>query len=81
MLFECFLAFFSPKKAKKHSKSTLWGTPRQAPKVAQKALRGALSGPGPGALLLMAAGIATLRVPFYQKTMLEPELRISAQVV
>ena len=47
MLFECFLAFFGPKNAKKHSKSTLWGTPRQVPKIAQKALRGALSGPGP----------------------------------
>ena len=35
-----------PKNAKKHSKSTLWGTPRQVPKIAQKALRGALSGPG-----------------------------------
>ena len=46
MLFECFLAFFGPKNAKKHSKSTLWGTPRQVPKIAQKALRGALSGPG-----------------------------------
>ena len=33
--------------AKKHSKSTLWGTPRQVPKIAQKALRGALCGPGP----------------------------------
>ena len=49
MLFECFLAFFGPKNAKnkKHSKSTLWGTPRQVPKIAQKALRGAHSGPGP----------------------------------
>ena len=47
VLFECFLAFFGPKNAKKHSKSTLWGTPRQVPKIAQKALRGALSGPGP----------------------------------
>ena len=40
-------AFLGPKNAKKHSKSTLWGTPRQVPKIAQKALRGALSGPGP----------------------------------
>ena len=47
VLCECFLAFLGPKKAKKHSKSTLWGTPRQVPKIAQKALRGALSGPGP----------------------------------
>ena len=47
VLFECFLAFFGPKNDKKHSKSTLWGTPRQVPKIAQKALRGALSGPGP----------------------------------
>ena len=47
VLFECFLAFLGPKNAKKHSKSTLWGTPRQVPKIAQKALRGALSGPGP----------------------------------
>ena len=47
VLFECFLAFFGPKNAKKHSKGTLWGTPRQVPKIAQKALRGALSGPGP----------------------------------
>ena len=47
VLFECFLAFLGPKNAKKHSKSTLWGTPRQVPKIAQKkALRGALSGPG-----------------------------------
>ena len=47
VLFECFLAFLGPKKAKKHSKSTRLGTPRQVPKIAQKALRGALSGPGP----------------------------------
>ena len=47
VLFECFLAFLGPKTAKKHSKSTLWGTPRQVAKIAQKALRGALSGPGP----------------------------------
>ena len=47
MLFVCFLVFLEPTNAKKHSKSTLWGTPRQVPKIAQKALRGALSGPGP----------------------------------
>ena len=47
VLFECFLAFFSPKNAKKHSKSTLWGTRRQVPKNTQKALRGALQWPGP----------------------------------
>ena len=47
VLFECFLAFFGPENAKKDSKSTLWGTSRQVPKTAQKALRGALSGPGP----------------------------------
>ena len=47
VLFKCFLAFLGPKNAKKHSKSTLWGTPRQVPKIAQKALRGGLSGPGP----------------------------------
>ena len=46
-----FLAFSGPKKAEKRSKSTLWGTPREVPKIAQKALRGGLSGPGPGALL------------------------------
>ena len=46
------------KSAKKHSKSTLWRTRSQVPKIAQKALWGALSGPGPGALLQMAAGIA-----------------------
>ena len=48
---ECFLSafwrFLGLKNAKKHSKSTLWGTPRQVPKIAQKALQGALSGPGP----------------------------------
>ena len=51
---ECFSSgfwrFLAPKSAKNHSKSTLWGTPRQVPKIAQKALRGALSGPGPEAL-------------------------------
>ena len=47
VLFESFLTFFRPKNAKKHSKNTLWGTPWQVPKIAQKALRGALSGPGP----------------------------------
>ena len=53
VLFKCFLALFGSKNAKKHSKSTLWGTPRQVPKIAQKekALRGALSGRSPGALL------------------------------
>ena len=35
VLFECFLAFLGPKKTKKHSKNTLWGTPRQVPKIAQ----------------------------------------------
>ena len=38
---ECFLSAFWP----------LWDTQRQVPKIAQKALRGALAGPGPGALL------------------------------
>ena len=47
VLFECFLAFLGLKNAKKHSKSTLWGTRRQVPKNTEKALRGALSGPGP----------------------------------
>ena len=47
VLFECFLAFFGPKNAKKHSKSTLCCTPRQVPKIAQRELQGALSGPGP----------------------------------
>ena len=37
---------FSPKSAKKHSKSTLWGALSQVPKNTQKALRGALSGRG-----------------------------------
>ena len=36
VLFECFLAFFSPKNAKKHSKSTLWGTRCQVPKTLKK---------------------------------------------
>ena len=45
--FECFLAFFSPKNAKKHSKGTLWGTRSQVPENTEKALLGALSGPGP----------------------------------
>ena len=44
---ECFLSafrhFLAPKNAENNSKSTLWGTPRQVPKVAQKALRRALS--------------------------------------
>ena len=35
------------KTAKQHSKSTLWGTPRQVPKIAQKALRGALQARAP----------------------------------
>ena len=47
VLFECFLAFLGLQNAQKHSKSTLWGTPSQVPKNTQKALRGALSGPGP----------------------------------
>ena len=42
VLFECL-----SKNAEKHSKSSLWGTPRQVPKIAHKALRGALSGPDP----------------------------------
>ena len=45
---ECFLAEKMPKK---HSKNPLWGTPRRVPQIAQKALRGALSGPGTWALL------------------------------
>ena len=48
---ECFLSvfwgFLCPRSAQKHSKSTLWGTPSQASTSTQKALRGALSGPGP----------------------------------
>ena len=44
------MAFFLPKNVEKHSKSTPWGTPRQMPKSTQKALHGALSGPGPWAL-------------------------------
>ena len=61
---ECFSARLGlkkrQKKKKKHSKSTPWGTPSQVPKSTQKALHaiGALSGPGPWALLQMAAGIA-----------------------
>ena len=56
VLFEQFWAAASErpkpqKNGKKRSKSTLWGTPRQVPKIAPKALRSALSGPGPGALL------------------------------
>ena len=46
VLFERFLAHFEAQDCQKHSKSTLWGTPRQVPEIAQKALRGALSGPG-----------------------------------
>ena len=53
-----FFGSFGAKKRQKHSKNTLWGNPRQLSKSTQKALRGALSGPGPGALLSMAAGIA-----------------------
>ena len=53
--FECFLALFDPKSAKKHSNNTPWGTPSQVPKrtpsqvpkSTPKALCGALSGPGP----------------------------------
>ena len=48
---ECFLSvfwhFLGLKLPKSTQKNTLWGTPRQVPKIAQKALRGALSGPGP----------------------------------
>ena len=44
---ECFLSAFWRFLGQKTPKSTLWGTPRQVPKTAQKALRGALSGPGP----------------------------------
>ena len=43
----CFLAFLGLKNAKKHPKRTLWGTRSQVPKDTQKALRGALSSPGP----------------------------------
>ena len=38
--------------------STLWGAPSEVPKSTLKALFRALSGPGPWALLSMAAGIA-----------------------
>ena len=38
MLFECFLAFFSPRSAKEHSKSTLWSTPSQAPQRHSKSI-------------------------------------------
>ena len=44
---ECFLSAFWRFLGLTMPKSTLWGTPRQVPKIAQKALRGALSGPGP----------------------------------
>ena len=47
VLFECFLALWGLKNAKKHSKSTLCGTPRQVPKITRKALCSALSSPGP----------------------------------
>ena len=44
---ECFLsACWHFKHAKKHSKSSPWSTLSQVPKSTQKALRGALSGPG-----------------------------------
>ena len=47
---ECFLSafwhFWGSKSAKKHSKSTLWGTRSQVPKNTQKALRGTFR-PGP----------------------------------
>ena len=37
VLFECFLFYFlSPKSAKKHSKSTLWGTRTRCPKLLKK---------------------------------------------
>ena len=39
VLFECFWRFLSPKSAKKHSESTLWGTRSQVPKSAQMAAR------------------------------------------
>ena len=39
VLFECFLPFFIPKNAKKHSQSTLWGTRNEVPKNTEKALR------------------------------------------
>ena len=51
VLFEWFLGLLGPKNAKKHSKRSLWGTPRQVPKITQKALAGALSGLGAWALL------------------------------
>ena len=45
---ECFLALLGPKNAKKHSKSTLWGTRSQVPKThTEKALRGGTFRPGP----------------------------------
>ena len=43
---ECFLAFFGPKTPKSTQKA-LFGALCLVPKIAQKALRGALSGPGP----------------------------------
>ena len=39
-----FLAFFGPKTPKKTLKKHFWGTLSQVPRIAQKALRGALSG-------------------------------------
>ena len=47
MLFGVFWALKCPKALKKHS----LGHSEAGAKIAQKALRGALSGPGPGALL------------------------------
>ena len=56
---ECFLSdfwhFWGLKNAKKHSKSTPWGTPSQVPKNTQRALRGALSGPGRKAICDIAS--------------------------
>ena len=40
VLLECFLAFLGLNNAKKHSRSTLWGTRSQVPNNTQKALRG-----------------------------------------
>ena len=46
-----FFGNFRAKKRQKALKKHSWGTPSQVPKNTQKALRGALSGPGPWALL------------------------------
>ena len=54
VLFGVFWAQETPKSTRE---ALFWGTPRQGPKIAQKALRGALSGPGRESLLYMAAGI------------------------